>query len=85
MFGRDVPFHGWHYPPFFFAVAILVAAIPYAAQGSLLAMLAASSLAWLWHSDAGLEIKAAAGHPGSHRCRHRRAENRASVILFVPT
>jgi len=28
--GRDVPFYGWHYPPFFFAVAFLVAAIPYA-------------------------------------------------------
>jgi alpha-1,2-mannosyltransferase len=28
--GRDVPFFGWHYPPFFFAVAFLVAALPYA-------------------------------------------------------
>lgn len=28
--GRDVPFYGWHYPPFFFAVAFLVAAVPYA-------------------------------------------------------
>ncbi len=28
--GRDVPFYGWHYPPFFFAVAIVVAAVPYA-------------------------------------------------------
>jgi hypothetical protein len=28
--GRDVPFFGWHYPPFFFAIAFLVAAIPYA-------------------------------------------------------
>ena len=28
--GRDVPFYGWHYPPFFFAVAVLVAAVPYA-------------------------------------------------------
>ena len=27
--GRDVPFYGWHYPPFFFAVAALVAALPY--------------------------------------------------------
>src|SRR5215470_3385243 len=27
--GRDVPFYGWHYPPFFFAVAFLVAAVPY--------------------------------------------------------
>ena len=24
-----VPFYGWHYPPFFFAVAVLVAAVPY--------------------------------------------------------
>jgi hypothetical protein len=29
--GRKVPFFGWHYPPFFFAVAFLVAALPYAA------------------------------------------------------
>jgi alpha-1,2-mannosyltransferase len=28
--GRDVPFYGWHYPPFFFAVAVAVAAFPYA-------------------------------------------------------
>lgn len=28
--GRDVPFYGWHYPPFFFAVAFVVAAFPYA-------------------------------------------------------
>jgi hypothetical protein len=28
--GRDVPFYGWHYPPFFLAIAVLVAAIPYA-------------------------------------------------------
>ncbi len=28
--GRDVPFYGWHYPPFFFAAAFLVAALPYA-------------------------------------------------------
>jgi Glycosyltransferase family 87 len=27
--GREVPFYGWHYPPFFFAVAILVAMLPY--------------------------------------------------------
>ena len=30
VFGRDVPFFGWHYPPFFFAVAALVATLPYA-------------------------------------------------------
>jgi alpha-1,2-mannosyltransferase len=28
--GRDVPFFGWHYPPFFFAIAFVVAALPYA-------------------------------------------------------
>jgi len=28
--GREVPFYGWHYPPFFLAVAFLVAAVPYA-------------------------------------------------------
>ena len=28
--GREVPFFGWHYPPFFFAVAFLVASLPYA-------------------------------------------------------
>jgi hypothetical protein len=38
--------------------------IAYAAQGSLLAMLAVS-LAWLWHSDAGFELKAAALAAGS--------------------
>jgi Glycosyltransferase family 87 len=27
--GREVPFYGWHYPPFFFAVAALVATLPY--------------------------------------------------------
>lgn len=31
VFGREVPFFGWHYPPFFFAVAALVAILPYAA------------------------------------------------------
>ena len=30
VFGRDVPFFGWHYPPFFFVVAALVATVPYA-------------------------------------------------------
>ncbi|HEY0331196.1 MAG TPA: glycosyltransferase family 87 protein [Rhodopseudomonas sp.] len=27
--GREVPFYGWHYPPFFFAVAMAVALLPY--------------------------------------------------------
>jgi hypothetical protein len=26
---REVPFFGWHYPPFFFAIAAIVAAVPY--------------------------------------------------------
>jgi len=30
VFGREVPFFGWHYPPFFFAIAFVVAAFPYA-------------------------------------------------------
>src|SRR5262249_33980402 len=29
--GRERPFFGWHYPPFFFAIAFLVAALPSAA------------------------------------------------------
>jgi hypothetical protein len=28
--GREVPFYGWLYPPFFFSVAFLVASVPYA-------------------------------------------------------
>jgi Glycosyltransferase family 87 len=43
--GRDVPFFGWHYPPFFFAVAFLVAALPYA--WGLALWLAASLAAYL--------------------------------------
>lgn len=43
--GRDVPFYGWHYPPFFFAVAIAVAAVPYA--WGLFIWLAASLAAYL--------------------------------------
>jgi hypothetical protein len=43
--GRDVPFFGWHYPPFFFAVAVIVAAVPYA--WGLLIWLAASLAAYL--------------------------------------
>ena len=43
--GRDVPFYGWHYPPFFFAVAFLVAALPYALGLAL--WLAASFAAYL--------------------------------------
>ena len=43
--GRDVPFYGWHYPPFFFAIAVLVAALPYA--GGLALWLAAGLAAYL--------------------------------------
>jgi hypothetical protein len=42
---REVPFFGWHYPPFFFAVAVLVAAVPYA--WGLLIWLVASCAAYL--------------------------------------
>jgi hypothetical protein len=50
----------------FSAVRIWGGSVPaaYAIQGSLLAMLAAS-LAWLWHSDAAFELKAAALAVGS--------------------
>jgi hypothetical protein len=43
--GREVPFYGWHYPPFFFAIAFLVAAVPYA--WGLAIWLAASFAAYL--------------------------------------
>jgi hypothetical protein len=43
--GREVPFYGWHYPPFFFAIAALVAAVPYAWGLSI--WLAASLAAYL--------------------------------------
>jgi hypothetical protein len=45
VFGRDVPFFGWHYPPFFLGVAFLVAALPYAWGLSI--WLAASFAAYL--------------------------------------
>jgi len=40
--GRTVPFYGWHYPPFFFAVAAIVSTFPY---GWGLAIWVAASLA----------------------------------------
>src|ERR1019366_3188336 len=43
--GREVPFYGWLYPPFFFAVGVLVAAVPYA--WGLAIWLAASLAAYL--------------------------------------
>jgi alpha-1,2-mannosyltransferase len=43
--GRGVPFYGWHYPPFFFAIAFAVAALPYAF--ALLLWLVASMAAYL--------------------------------------
>jgi hypothetical protein len=51
---------GWH-KSIFSAVRMWGGSVPtaYAIQGALLAMLAAS-LAWLWHSDAAFELKAAA-------------------------
>ena len=45
VFGRDVPFFGWHYPPFFLGIAFLVAALPYA--WGLSVWLAASFAAYL--------------------------------------
>src|SRR5579871_3955209 len=45
VFGRDVPFFGWHYPPFFLAIAFLVAGLPYAWGLSI--WLAASFAAYL--------------------------------------
>ena len=43
--GRDVPFFGWHYPPFFFAIAALTAMLPYA--GGLALWVVSSLLAYL--------------------------------------
>jgi len=43
--GREVPFYGWLYPPFFFVVAFLVASLPYA--WGLAIWLAASLAAYL--------------------------------------
>ena len=43
--GREVPFYGWLYPPFFFVVAFLVASLPYA--WGLAIWLAASFAAYL--------------------------------------
>ncbi|HMI17060.1 MAG TPA: glycosyltransferase family 87 protein [Bradyrhizobium sp.] len=43
--GREVPFYGWLYPPFFLAIAFLVASLPYA--WGLAIWLAASFAAYL--------------------------------------
>lgn len=43
--GRDVPFFGWHYPPFFLMIAALLALMPYAL--ALLCWLAVSLPAFL--------------------------------------
>ncbi|MGC2780419.1 MAG: glycosyltransferase family 87 protein [Bradyrhizobium sp.] len=43
--GRDVPFFGWHYPPFFFAIAAITAMLPYA--GGLALWVVSSLLAYL--------------------------------------
>jgi len=43
--GREVPFYGWLYPPFFFSIAFLVASLPYA--WGLAIWLAASLAAYL--------------------------------------
>jgi hypothetical protein len=43
--GREVPLYGWHYPPFFFAVAVLMASVPYG--WGLLLWLATTFVAYL--------------------------------------
>lgn len=43
--GRDVPFFGWHYPPFFFAIAAITALLPYA--GGLALWVVSSLIAYL--------------------------------------
>lgn len=43
--GRDVPFYGWHYPPFFFAIAAITAVLPYA--GGLALWVISSFVAYL--------------------------------------
>jgi alpha-1,2-mannosyltransferase len=45
VFGRNVPFYGWYYPPFFLGIALLVTTLPYALGLSL--WLAASFAAYL--------------------------------------
>lgn len=45
VFGRNVPFYGWYYPPFFLGIAFLVTTLPYALGLSL--WLAASFAAYL--------------------------------------
>jgi Glycosyltransferase family 87 len=45
VFGRNVPFYGWYYPPFFLGIAFLVTTLPYALGLSL--WLAASFTAYL--------------------------------------
>jgi hypothetical protein len=55
--GREVPFYGWLYPPFFFVVAVLVASVPYA--WGLAIWLAASLTAYL------TAIRAILSRPGT--------------------
>ena len=49
--GRNIPYYGWHYPPFFLLIALPLAALPYG--WSLLGYLAATFAGYaatLWKS-----------------------------------
>src|SRR5436190_16616383 len=46
IFGQNTPFYGWHYPPFFLAVAAALALIPY--QLALLVWQGVTLLLYLW-------------------------------------
>jgi alpha-1,2-mannosyltransferase len=46
LFGEQTPFYGWHYPPFFLAVAAALALMPY--QLALIVWQAATLLPYLW-------------------------------------
>ena len=69
--GREVPFYGWHYPPFFFAVAFAVAAVPYACG---LAIWLAGELRRLSRDDCARSCR------GRRRCWSRRLSRRCSSI-----
>ncbi len=57
IFGRDVPFYGWHYPPQFLIVASMLALLPYAL--ALVAWMAATLPAYL------LALRAILPHPAT--------------------
>ena len=45
IFGQDTPFYGWHYPPYFLALAAMLAAMPYALALALWALLGMAAAA----------------------------------------